>query len=198
VAKWKFERRQGACSQCERAFADGERLISTLALAHEGLARLDFCPECFDPEAAQAVFWWRTRHEENKRKTVQLDLESLERLFVELEGREEVTLREIRYVLCLLLMRKRKLKVERIQRTAEGESFVVKRPRRDQRFEVFVYDFTPERMAELRGELQGIFDGGEETGELPGEDAGSDESEASGPEAAAEVDAGAPEADATA
>ena len=38
------------------------------------------------------------------RKTVQLDLDSLDRLFLQLEGRPEREVRELRYVLCLLLM----------------------------------------------------------------------------------------------
>ena len=92
---------------------------------------------------------------------MQLDLASLEELFVRLEGREESAVRELRYVLCLLLMRKRRLKLERLVRDAEGECFLVKRPRHDPRYRVFVFDFAPERVAELRAELQDIFEGAE-------------------------------------
>jgi hypothetical protein len=58
-------------------------------------------------------------------------------------------------------MRKRRLSIDRIERGPEGERMIVKRPRRDERYEVFVYDFTPERMEDLRAELQAIFDGAE-------------------------------------
>ena len=110
-----------------------------------------------------------------QKRTVQLDLESLERLFLELEGTDELRLQELRYVLCLILMRKRRLKVERVLRTADGEAFRVKRPRRDERLEVRVFDFSPERMAEIRTELQAIFDGAEavegvELGDTPVEE----------------------------
>lgn len=105
------------------------------------------------------LFWWATRYEVAKRKTVQLDLESLERLFLELEGNEHEPVQELRYVLCLILMRKRRLKVERVLRLADGEAFRVKRPRRDERYEVRVFDFSPERMAEIRTQMQAIFDG---------------------------------------
>ena len=107
------------------------------------------------------LFWWATRHRVEPNKTVQLDLESLERLFVELEGREETAVRELRYLLCLLLMRKRRVSIQKVERSAEGERMIVKRPRRDQRFEVWVFDFEPERMQELRAELQAVFDGAE-------------------------------------
>jgi len=110
--------------------------------------------------AEQPLFWWFTRYfEEKKKKTLQLDLAALEQIFVSLEGREEEPVRELRYLLCLILMRKRRVKLEKLERGAEGESFLVKRPRRDQRFRVFVFDFSPERIAELRTQLQALFDG---------------------------------------
>jgi hypothetical protein len=164
MAHWKIERRRGVCGGCERQFDDGERHRSCLLVAGEaGLVRQDLCATCLDARGAPqgALFWWSTRHELDRKRTVQMDLGSLERLFLELEGREELAVRELRYVLCLLLMRKRRLKVERIQRDAEGESFVVKRPRRDARYQVYVHDFTPARMDEIRAELQAIFDGAE-------------------------------------
>ena len=100
-----------------------------------------------------------------------LDLESLEKLFLQLEGRSERAVRELRYLLCLLLMRKRRLKVERVERGADGESFLVKRPRRDARHRVFVFDFDEQRMTELREQLQAIFDGAEAVGEESADDA---------------------------
>lgn len=193
MADWKISRRRGQCTACERPFEDGERLVSTLRLGPEGLERGEFCrawwssrPEDARGEACAAacraraegaapagdvedVFWWATRHSVEAKKTVALDLESLERLFLELEGRDEERLRELRYLLCLLLMRKRRLKVEKIERGAEGESFVVRRPRREERHRVFVFDFEPERMEELRTQLQAIFDGAEGLDEIGAE-----------------------------
>ena len=129
----------------------------------EILVRRDLCSGCWQgdeaPERESDLFWWFTRHQEKVSRSVSLDLDSLEQLFLQLEGKGERPVRELRYVLCLLLMRKRRIKVERVLRDAEGESFLVKRPRRDERYKVFVYDFDAERMAEIRDELQAIFDG---------------------------------------
>jgi hypothetical protein len=186
MADWKISRRRGACAACERDFDDGERHVSTLRVNAEGLERADLCLAWWNAAPAEAsgeacrgacqerveagaegptlgedLFWWATRFQAERRQTVQLDLESLQRLFLELEGTEDGRLQELRYVLCLILMRKRYLKVERVLRTADGEAFRVKRPRRDERYEVRVFDFTPERMAQIRTELQAIFDGAE-------------------------------------
>src|SRR6185369_16451260 len=106
------------------------------------------------------LFYWFTRHNVDRRR-LHLDLATLEQLFLRLEGRAEQKVRELRYVLCLLLMRKRRLKLVRIERGSNGESLLVKRPRRTETSEVFVFDFAPERVDELRRELVGIFEGSE-------------------------------------
>ena len=166
---WRIEKRRSLCLHCQHEFGEGERHLSLLAVSDEGLVREDRCVTCWraqtegkDSEAPAApLFWWFTRHRGERKKTLQLDLETLERLFLQLEGHEERAVRELRYLLCLLLMRKRRLKVVRVDRGREGESFVVKRPRRDERYRVFVFDFEAERLAELRTQLQAIFDGAE-------------------------------------
>ena len=104
-------------------------------------------------------FWWTTRHLAVAPKTIAMDMDALQRLFLELQGREEKPLRELRYVLCLLLMRKKRVKLERILREEGGESFIVRRPKTEERYTVEVFDFTKERMAEIREHLQAIFDG---------------------------------------
>jgi hypothetical protein len=65
----------------------------------------------------------------------------------------------MRYVLCLILMRKRRLKLARVERGAEGEAMLVRRPRREESLRVFVFDFSPERLEELRHELLQVFEG---------------------------------------
>lgn len=70
---------------------------------------------------------------------------------------------ELCYLLGLLLLRKRRLKLDRIA-PATGEArerLVVHRPRRPQSYEIAVYDLTPERQGELRDELKRIFEGAE-------------------------------------
>lgn len=182
MIQWKIQRRQGACAACERAFEDGERHVSTLCFGEDSFSREDLCRECWkgrgsasrEGAAVEDLFWWFTRHSPEKKRTVALDLDSLEKLFLQLEGRAERPVRELRYLLCLLLMRKRRLKVERIERGADGESFLVKRPRRDPRYRVFVFDFDEARMAELRDQLQAIFDGAEAVPDEDGERAEQD------------------------
>jgi len=166
MSAWKFGRREPACHACETAFEDGERIWSRLRLTGDGLERQDVCWRCWSsPDEGSEddvdVFWWRTRHVVGKKKGLVLNLPALEALFHSIDGRPETTIRELRYLLCLLLMRKRRLKLERVQRGPDGESFEVRRPRRQESLRVDVFDFTPERMDELRVELLALFDSAE-------------------------------------
>ena len=172
-ATWSIARRQGVCAVTERPFEDGEKHVSLLRVRGGELERIDLSMPAWrehrealrerkaDAGDDEPLCYWVTRHEVDKKTAVQLDMESLDRLFVELEGREELAVRELRYVLCLLLMRKRRVKVERVLRENGEESFLVKRPRDDRRYTVFVYDFAPEHLDSLRAQLQAVFDGAE-------------------------------------
>jgi hypothetical protein len=161
MADWKIRRRDGECTRCEAGFGEGDRHASLLRLdEEETLLREDLCPDCFaSGDTDSYLFWWFTRFHEQRSKSLQLDLSSLERLFMELDGREEEKLRELRYLLCLLLMRKRKLKLQKVKRGKDGEVLVLRRPRRQEELEVWVYDFTPDRMEEMRTRLQEVLEG---------------------------------------
>jgi len=161
MVEWKIRRRHQQCSRCESTFVDGTRFVSLLGIdEEEDLLREDLCLRCWEgADQDGLVFFWLTRYQENRKKSLQLDLESLERLFLELEGREQEKLRELRYLISLLLMRKRKLKLVRVARGGGKERLVLRRPRRSEELEVFVYDFTAEKLEEMRVRLQEVLEG---------------------------------------
>lgn len=162
MTEWKFTKRQPACRHCQHTFEDTEPHISALAVRGEEVAREDVCLACWKMQLSRGdLFWWRTRHEEGKKRGIALNLEALEALFTRLEGQAAGALAELRYVLCLVLMRKRKLKIERVERDADGEALIVSRPRRSELYRVAVFDFSPEKVDELRSRLQEVFEGAE-------------------------------------
>lgn len=163
MSEWKFRRRAGVCGACETRFEDGDRHVSSLAIVGEELRREDHCSACFARLSnVEHLFFWHTRHQSGKRG-LQLDLATLEQLFLQLEGRAEPRVRELRYVLCLLLMRKRRLKLDRVLRGSgdEGEAMLMHRPRRKESLRVYVFDFLPERLAALKSDLLGLLEGAE-------------------------------------
>lgn len=154
--------RRDVCEPCRAAAPDGETLAERVRVALEVEAsgdRAAGAPQAGDGESPFALYWWSTRHRRDRRATVQLDLDTIERLFLDLEGRAGEKLRELRYLLCLLLMRKRRVKLDAVRRGPDGEALLVHRPRREERLVVFVHDFGPERMEELRVRLQALLEG---------------------------------------
>jgi hypothetical protein len=160
MPEWKFARRRDRCNACEVVFEEGARHVSTLSLAGEDLSREDFCLACWEgkPRTEETFFWYtRTCGD---RRGLRLDLPMLEQLFHRLDGRAEPGMADLRYVLCLLLMRKKRLKLVRITRDP-AEMMLVRRPRRDESLKVLVRELAAERIEELRRELAEIFDGAE-------------------------------------
>ncbi len=178
MADWKLTHRTPDCSSCGRSFGEGERHVSTLSLKGEDLSRLDACEPCFRPEPGREdLFFWFTRTRLDRKRSLAFDLPTLEQLFLRLEGREERRIRELRYVLCLILMRKRRLKLQRVERGAEGEAMIVRRPRRDEGWRVFVFDFGSERLESLRQELLNVFEGADPAIALESEPSAAERSE---------------------
>lgn len=160
MAEWKITRRAPRCATCEREFREGERHVSLLSIRGEELSRSDSCTACFQPSPdREDLFFWFTRMSATKKRGLEFDLPTLEQLFLRLEGRTEERIRQLRFVLCLILMRKRRLKLERVSRGEDGEALIVRQPRRQETWKVYVFDFSPERLASLQGELLQVFEG---------------------------------------
>ena len=159
---WRIHRREHRCARCERAFEEGEELFSLLFFEADRLRREDHCAACFDgPPAGEAggeLLFWRTRHALDRRTRFAVDFAAIEELFVALEdgpGNRQ----ELRYLLALLLLRKKRLKLVGVRRHASGETLCVRRPRRQEEFEVLVFELDSERALALKSELARVFEG---------------------------------------
>ncbi len=163
MVDWKIARRRDRCSRCESTFPEDAKHVSTLRFQGETLAREDLCAACFEGrDPGLEIFFWYTR-ERGERRGLALDLPTLEQLFLRLEGNAEPRIEELRYVIALLLMRKRRLKLVRVVRDPR-ETMLLRRPRRDETWRVPVCDFDPARMDALKSDLIAIFDGVPEGG----------------------------------
>ena len=202
MALWKFTRRSPSCVACGHEFADGEVHFSRLQVHPEELLREDICRACWPAQQAEAetevesedgapaphpgstLVWWRATRRIQETKRMQVDMEGLERVFLLLEGREEEHLEELRYLLCLLLVRKRRLMLGRALVQGDREYLVVRRPRRQEELRVRVFDFQPERMEELRDDLERLFEGeglSDGAGSEEGEQAAAEDAQAEEP-----------------
>lgn len=160
MSEWRIHRREVLCGACQRSFGDGEALYSLLYLDPEALRREDRCERCFvDPGAAPGVLFWRTHHAQDGSRRLAVDFDAIEELFLALESRKEPRSMELRYLLALLLLRKKRLKLVGVRRGETGETMCVRRPRRTEEFEVAVFELDGERARALKADLARIFEG---------------------------------------
>lgn len=160
MADWLIHRREPRCARCATAFEEGTAFFSLLFLDGDRLRREDRCQGCFEePRSGPDLLFWRTRHVSDRRARFAVDFEAIEELFLSLEGRSEGRLPELRYLLSLLLLRKKRLKLAGVRRGPEGETLCVRRPRRQEEFLVPVFELDSERAVSLKAELARVFEG---------------------------------------
>ncbi len=120
---WTMPRRAEQCAACERTFDIGETFQAFLYEAEEGYARRDYCLDCVPADQALVIGAWKTRRPEPAtRKVHPFDREAIFGFFERLADAEQPHQVQFRFVLALLLWRKKVLKLER---TAEEDGHEV-------------------------------------------------------------------------
>lgn len=144
ASEWNMPRRGEACVGCRRGFEVGEAIQALLYATEAGYERRDYCLECRPPETPAPLGVWRTRRPEPVVSKVQrFDREAVYSFFERLEGAREPDQVQFRFVLALLLWRKKVLKLERTTQadghevwefvaTRSGTAYQVARPELDE------------------------------------------------------------------
>ena len=115
----------GECCRCQKPLAAGEELVATVTEAGEELQRMDFCCGCWDADDRQAapeiLGFWRTRvPRAREKKKLLVDDELLINFFERLDGAEEPAKINFRFVLALVLMRKKLLVYDTSEKQEDG------------------------------------------------------------------------------
>lgn len=144
------------CAATGRELHEGETCYSVLVSEGARYRRVDYAPEAWNGPPEKAVGWWRSKVPSKappRPKWAPHDV--LLNLFLSMEGRPAEGDR--RYVLALLLIRRRIVRLEETQVDAQGrETLVVYCPREDATFKVPVTNPSAERIHEIDGELAAL------------------------------------------
>ncbi len=113
MGEWEVDKPLGQCYGTGRKIERGEEYFGALIEIDEGLQRRDFCADYWESEKPNVFCYWRSKlpHPDQK-KQIFVDDEMLMAFFERLEnetGQEKVN---FRFVLALILMRKRRLKYD--------------------------------------------------------------------------------------
>ncbi len=113
MSEWEVDKPLGQCYGTGRKIEHGEEYFGALVEIDEGLQRRDFCADYWESEKPNVFCYWRSRlpHPDQK-KQIFVDDEMLMAFFERLENETEQEKVNFRFVLALILMRKRRLKYD--------------------------------------------------------------------------------------
>lgn len=135
----------------EREFRPGEWFYSVLVADGAEVLRRDYCAESWCGPPEKCIGWWKSRlpvETTNKPKLAPNEV------LLELFDRwaDEFDKQDARYVLALLLVRRRVMRIEETDEPAIGVLHVYC-PRREMNYQVATVAPTSERIAEIQQEL---------------------------------------------
>lgn len=118
---FEVQRCTRSCAATERALKPGDECYSVLEIDGAEVIRKDYCREAWKGAPDSAFGWWKSRVPEPTAKKIKLaPNEVLLELFDQLADKNEQ--RDLRYVLALLLVRRRVLRVDVSHDQTQDES----------------------------------------------------------------------------
>ncbi len=141
------------CAKTEREFRPGEIFHSVLVSEGAAVVRYDYSQEAWEQPPENAVGWWKCQMPEPNAKRVSWAPNDVMLHYLEeLEG--DPTRADVRYVLALLMVRRRIVRLEDTDTDEAGnEQLVLYCPKNETDYKVMVSDPSPERAAEIQNEL---------------------------------------------
>lgn len=176
---WTMPRRADACTACQRPFAAGEVFHAFLYEAPDGYERRDFCPGCPPPPDRTPIASWKTRRTEPAaRRSLTFDRQAVYGVFERLDEAREPRQIQFRFILALLLWRKKVLRLTGTAANADGEVWEFTPAAGDGVHRVRRPELDEEQLEQLSAQLEQLLAGGAEPLEAaaaePGEEVRND------------------------
>ena len=151
---WEINKPLGQCYGTSRKIEYGEEYFATLVETDQGLQRLDFCSEYWEREKPAVFCYWKTRlpHPDRK-KHIFVDDEMLMAFFERLAEETEQDKINFRFVLALVLMRKRRLKYDSSRLEDEKEIWRLRVAGEKQFVEVINPHLNEEQIEQLSSQI---------------------------------------------
>jgi hypothetical protein len=130
-------------------------MFSALFDDEEGLSRNDYCLNCWTESRPGAFSFWKTAIPvPDQTDEVKMDRHDVWSLFRSLRDDEQHA--ALRYVLALVLLRKRELSLVESERTDRGEVMVLTPRASEEQIRVEVVALTPHQFEETREKLSAV------------------------------------------
>jgi hypothetical protein len=124
---WKISKPGEQCQKCGSVLGAGQPYYSALFVSQEGFARKDYCVDCFQNSRPSDIFYyWKSAAAKpegaDPRKRVAVDIENVLEFFKRLDYESDTRKIAFRYILALMLARKKVLLAGDRKIDARGQS----------------------------------------------------------------------------
>lgn len=152
---------QGKCYACGREIIPGEKLMAGLRETPAALERLDVCPACWEKfdRGGLLGFWQTTLPVASAKKPIFVDDGVLCELFERLADAAEPAKLNFRFVLGLILMRKRYLVYESTREAEGREIWSVRFKGREDHLDLVNPKLNEQQIGEVSSQLGEILNG---------------------------------------
>jgi hypothetical protein len=152
VMDYEIHRSTRHCAVTGRELKPGETFYSALSASGSELVREDFAAEAWEGPPEGAIGWWKSYvPSPHARKLHWAPNDVMLDLFEQLA--DDRAQADLRYVLALLLIRRRVMRLEDTETDDEGEAMVLYCARRESEFRIASVPPTAERVGEIQQEL---------------------------------------------
>ncbi len=164
--EYNIAKTSGTCTSCQAELAPGTELIAILAETNDAFERLDFCTRCYDDgkhgedAGRDIVGTWRSVVPEPKqKKKLFVDNDLLRNLFERLGQSDADSKINFRFVVALVLMRKKLLIYDGMGSADGKEVWKMHFKGADESCDVIDPHLDEEKIAEVTSQLGEILEG---------------------------------------
>ena len=157
MAEWEIEKTLGQCYGTGDKFEVGQEYFAALVETPEGLQRRDYGVDYWQKEKPGVYCYWKTKMPgADQKKKLFVDNEMLMTFFERLAEETEAERINFRFIIALVLMRKRRLKYDSSRIEDEREVWTMKVTGQDRTAEVINPHLTEDKIEQLSCQMTQI------------------------------------------
>lgn len=153
---FEIQRCTRRCAGTDKELQPGEPFFSVLLPEGGEVVRYDYAVDTWQGPPEKAIGWWKSHMpDRNANRLHWAPNDVMLHYFVELGNNNEE--QDVRYVLALLMVRRRILRVEETEEDEEGdETMILYCPRNETEYRVAVVEPAGDRIREIQDELAAL------------------------------------------
>ena len=157
VAEYDIHKSTHQCCVTGKTLEEGEAYYSVLVEAGVELVRQDYSIEAWGEEPAGAIAVWKTRVPvKGEPKKLVIDVEMMLDFIKRLENADEPHKINMRYLLGLLLMRKRVLKFDEVEREGDNDYLILTHRREDVTYRILDPHLSEQELEDLQAQMETV------------------------------------------